>query len=374
MQQLALVRLARLGLGLSLLAGLAACEYPTEAPRWQTQWQVPAESASLKVASFLPTGVTVTPAGTAFNVTVPAPAPIGTTLGAVCGAPCAVAATVPIPAFNNAGSPLSGSIALPASTSSVTIQSGAFDIAVTNNFGFDPLRPAGAVGFGSVRIKLTSGGGAFTIADTTIGGALSPLPVGAITTFRIALRAGTVPGGTFAYQVTITCPGSASTAAIAPGQTFNVAPAIVGTGIQLSKATVTLINQSVSDSTPAFDLTNSKISTSALQSVGTVLKISNPFQVSAGFSLTLTAPGVAPVAKTLIITPAANDSTPASSTVTVSFTPAEFTPFRGRSGVRLKYAGTVTGAAPGNTVGVRPSHVLAIQASVLAGILVGNVP
>ena len=373
MQQLALVRLVRLGLGCALLATLAACEYPTVAPRWQTQWQVPAESASLSVKSFLPTGVTVNPAGTAFIVAVPAPAPIGTTLGAICGAACSAAATVPIPVFSNVGSPISGSVVLPATTSSVTISSGAIDVTVTNNFGFDPLRPAGG-GFGSVRFKLTAGAGAFTVADTTIGGAIGAMPPGVPTTFRIQLRSGTVPGGTFGYQVTVTCPGSATTATIAPAQSFSVAPTVVGGSIALSKATVQLVNQSVADSSPAFDLTNSKISVNALQSVGTVLRISNPFQVSAGFSLTLTAPGVAPVSKVLLITPAANDSTPASSTVTVSFTPAEFAPFLGKAGVRLKYSGNVTGAAPGNTVGVRPSHVLGIQASVLAGILVGNVP
>lgn len=373
MQLLAHQRLVRLGLGLTV-AALAACDFPTAAPRWQTTWQVPAETASLDVTKFLPAGVTAPAPRTAFNVTAPVPAAVGTTLGAVCGASCAAPATVPIPAFNNAGSPISGSLTLPAATSSITILSGAIDVAVTNNFGFDPIRPAGALSNGSIRIRLTSGGGASIVADTTISGATNTLAAGATTTFRVSLRPGTVAGGTFAYQATVTCPGSATTASITPAQSFSVAPAVVGTGIQLSKATVTLINQSVSDSSPTFDLTNSKISPTALQAVGMVLKISNPFQISSSFSVTLSAPGVASVTKSLIITPAANDSTPSVSTSTIVFTPAEFATFLGRAGVRLKYAGTVTGAAPGNTVGVRPSHVLGIQASVLAGIVVGNVP
>lgn len=373
MQLLAHPRLVRLGLGLAV-AVMAACDYPTAAPRWQTVWQVPAESASLSVVKFLPAGVTVTPAGTAFNVTVPAPGAVSTTLGAVCGASCAAPATVPIPAFNNNASPIGGSLALPAAASSVTIQSGAIDVAVTNNFGFDPIRPAGALSNGSIHIKLTSGAGAVTVADTTISGATNTLAAGATTTFRVSLRTGTVPGGTFAYQASVTCPGSTTTATIAPAQSFSISPSVVGTGIALSKATVTLINQAVSDSSPAFDLTNSKISVNALQSVGTVLKISNPFQISGGFSVTLSAPGVTSVTKSLIIAPAANDSTPTTSTSTISFTPAEFATFLGKAGVRLKYSGVVTGAAPGNTVGVRPTHVLGIQASVLAGVLVGNVP
>ena len=367
-------RLVRLGTGLAIAAGLAACEYPTQAPRWQTQWQVPAESASLSVKNFLPAGVTVAAGGGAFVVAVPAPGSVNTTLGAVCGAACSAPATVPIPAFNNNGSPIGGSITLPAAATSVTIASGAIDVAVTNNFGFDPIRPAGALSNGSVRIKLTAGAGAITVADTTIGGALSALPVGATTTFRIALRAGTVPGGVFAYQLTVTCPGSTTTAPIAPSQSFIVNPTIVAPGIQVAKATVQLVNQLVSDSSPAFDLTNSKIAPNALQSIGTVLKITNPFQISSSFTLTLTAPGVTSVVKSLTIAPATNDSVPVTSSSTVSFTPAEFQPFMGRAGVRLRYSGNVSGAAAGNTLGVRPTHVMGIQASVLAGVLVGNVP
>jgi hypothetical protein len=80
------------------------------------------------------------------------------------------------------------------------------------------------------------------------------------------------------------------------------------------------------------------------------------------------------VTKPLVIPAAVNDSTPTSTSTTVNFTSAEFSPFLGHSGVRLKYSGSITGTGAGNTVGVRPNHVLAIQASVLAGVLVGNVP
>ncbi len=366
-------RLGWLAAGLGSVALLAACEYPSEAPSWQTQWQVPAESASLSVRSFLPSGVTVSTGGSTFDITVPSPAPVNTNLLAVCGASCSTPATVAVPAFNNNSTPISGTVALPAGASSITVVSGAIDIRLTNNFGFDPIRPAGSVTSGSLRIRLTAGGGAFTVVDTTFG-AGTLIPVGVTSTFRVAVRPGTIPAGNLAYAVTMVCPGSATPATIAPTQSFSVQVQGVSNGLQLSKATVTLVGQAVSDSSPAIDLTNTKLSPSALQSVGAVLRISNPFQVSGTFNLALTAPGVAPVIKTLVVPTAPNDSTPVTSTTTVAFTGAEFQTFLGRSGVRLRYSGSVTGAGAGNTVGVRPNHVMGIQGSLLAGVLIGNVP
>ncbi|MBI3792667.1 MAG: hypothetical protein HY275_17560 [Gemmatimonadetes bacterium] len=366
-------RLAALA-GLVLSAALTACEFPTDAPRWQTKWQVPAESASLSVKSFLPANIALNAGNTAFVVSVPAPGAINTTLGAICGASCAASATIPIPAFNNNGSPIAGAFSVPATVNSVTVTGGAIDVAVTNGFTFDPIRPPGTVAVGSVRIKLTAGAGAFTVADTTISGTTSPMTAGALSTYRIQLKPGAYPAGTWNYQVTVSCPGSTTTAFISPAQSFSVNPAVVAPGITVSKATVVVTNQAVSDSSAAFDLSNTKFSSNALQQVGVVLAINNPFQVSSAYSLTLSAPGVAPVTKALTIPPAANDSTPTASSSTIVFTPAEFSPFLGHAGVRLKYSGTINGGGAGNTVGVRPSHVLGIQASVLAGVLVGNVP
>lgn len=366
-------RLAALA-ALAASAVLAACEVPTEAPRWQTQWQVPAESASLAVKNFLPANIAVATGGGAFVVSVPAPGTVSTTLGAICGAACSTAATIPIPAFNNAGAPISGTFTVPATVNQVTVTGGQLDIPVANGFTFDPLRPPGTASVGSVRIRLTAGAGAFTVADTTISGTTNAMQAGQTTTYRIAVRPGAYPAGTWSYQVTVTCPGSTSTAVIAPSQTFGVNPSVVAPGITVSKATVVVAGQAVSDSSPAFDLSSTTISTNTLQSVGVVLKITNPFSVSSAYSIALTAPGVTPVTKSLVIPSAANDSTPATATQTIAFTPAEFSQFLGRAGVRLRYSGAVTGTGPGNTVTVRPTHVLGIQASVLAAVMVGNTP
>ena len=125
-------RFRRLGLGLFVAIGLGACELPSTSP----------ESTTVGVANFLPAGVTLAAPGGPLLVSVPTPAPITTTLGSICGAACSAVATIPIPAFNNAGSPVSGSFALPAAVQSAIIVGGGFiDVAVTNNFSFDPVRP-----------------------------------------------------------------------------------------------------------------------------------------------------------------------------------------------------------------------------------------
>lgn len=361
----------RLAAGLSVAVGLGACELPTSAPRWQTKWEVPAESTTVGVANFLPAGVTLAAPGGPLLVTVPTPAPITTTLGTICGGSCAVTATIPIPAFSNAASPVSGSFSLPAAVNSAIIVGGGFvDVAVTNNFSFDPLRPPGTAVRGSFRLTLTNG--AVTVADTTIDGAIAALTPGVPASFRIALRPGTIGGGTLAYKATVTCPGSASTASINPAQTFVVGPSVAAPGIPLLGASVALVSQAFSDSSAAFDLSQLDVDSASVQAFALVLRIRNPFTVAGTFNATITAPGVAPATNSLSLAPAISDSTASSTTSVVTFTAAEFRRFLGRSGVRLRFAGTVSGTGPGSTVGVQASKKLSLQANLRTTLTVGG--
>ena len=367
------IRARRVGLGAAALAALAAgaCEFPATMPKWQTKWEVPAESATVAVANFLPAGVTIGVGGQML-VSVPAPAPVTTTLGAICGAPCGVAATVPVPAFNNNGSPIGGTLTLPASVTSAALASGQVNLAVTNNFTFDPIKPAGAAGNGSIRIKLTSNAGAVTVADTTItaGPGVTILP-GVTTTFGILLKPGTVSGN-FAYQVTITCPGSATPAAINPAHSFTVAPTVAAPGVAISSAVVTVVGQAISDSTPAFDLSGTQLDTTTIQNAALVLRITNPFLAGGAMTATLSAPGVTSVTKPLTLTPANAVGTPSVTTSTINYTAAEINRFIGRAGVRVKYAGTVSATGPSNTMTVTPTQQLGLQADLRASVFVGG--
>ena len=359
-----------IGVGLAATCVAAACEIPTAAPYWKTKWEVPAESTTIAVSSFLPAGVTLAAGGGSLLVGVPSPAPVTTTLGTVCGVLCVAPATVPIPAFSNSGAPIAGALAIPAVVASAVIASGAIDVAVTNNFTFDPLRPAGTAVRGSLRVLLTAG--AVTVADTTIGGATSALAPGGPTTFRISLRPGAISASSLSYQATITCPGSATTTAISPAQTIVIAPSFVAPGIAVSSASVQLVALLVSDSSAAFDLSGVQIDTSNIQDASVAMRVTNPFTAAATFNLTLSAPGVAPASHPLSIPAAPNAVTSSVSTQEVVFTTAEFRRFFGRANVRLKFAGSVTGTGPGSTVTVTPTAKLGIQSSLRTSILVGN--
>jgi hypothetical protein len=364
-------RIRRVGLGAAALAalGTGACEFPATTPKWQTKWEVPAESATVAVANFLPAGVLIGAGGTML-VSVPAPGPVVTTLLSICGASCNVVATIPVPAFNNNGSPIGGTLTLPASVTSAALTAGQVDVGVTNNFTFDPIKPAGSVSPGTIRIKLTSG--ATIVADTTISSAngATILPA-TTTTFHVALKPGTISGN-FSYQVTITCPGSATTAAINPANSITVTPSVTAPGVSIGSAVVTLVNQAIADSTPAFDLSSTSIDPTTIQNAALVLRITNPFQAGGAMTATMTAPGVTPVTKPLTLTPAAAVGTPSVTTSTINFTSAEIGSFLGHAGVKVKYAGTVSGTGAANTLTVTPTQKLGMQADLRASIFVGG--
>ena len=66
-----------------LSVALAACDVPTEAPLIDNRWVLPSESTEIEVMDFLPEGVTLSPDGQAFLVTVTGRTQT-TTLGEVC--------------------------------------------------------------------------------------------------------------------------------------------------------------------------------------------------------------------------------------------------------------------------------------------------
>src|SRR6188508_3433395 len=83
---------------MTAVAAIGACDIPTAAPIWDTTWQVPVNDDSVTVGQMLPGGVTST--GIIFQVAVQ-PDSIGSSLGQLCGAPCAAVhgTTAALPAF-----------------------------------------------------------------------------------------------------------------------------------------------------------------------------------------------------------------------------------------------------------------------------------
>ena len=125
----------RLAPGLALLA-LGACEVPTSLPEWDTLWIAPGQSTTISVASLLPAQVSVTSSGDAFQLDV-APVSFQESLGEAC-ASCALlnGLTLPKPAFTIE---ISATAPLPSEVVSAKLASGQIAVALTHDFGFDPL-------------------------------------------------------------------------------------------------------------------------------------------------------------------------------------------------------------------------------------------
>src|SRR5438046_6734625 len=111
-----------------LLAGLGACEVPTNVPPWDQTWLIPGDSTRVSVSELLPkTGeLTVSTSGgqPVFALNVATPAAVSRSLGQVCTA-CVAAngTTVPKPAFTMKDST---PITLPSNLVAATIVSGGF--------------------------------------------------------------------------------------------------------------------------------------------------------------------------------------------------------------------------------------------------------
>ena len=126
--------------GFCLIALFAAsCDIPTELPKWNPTFAVPLEVTSIPLAQLLPAGMDVSPDGTQFLLSVAAFAGQNR-LSDVCTACRPLdGQTVPKPAF--AGT-VFYSIDPPSGVDSASILGGTLNIAVTNGWSFDPLRPA----------------------------------------------------------------------------------------------------------------------------------------------------------------------------------------------------------------------------------------
>jgi hypothetical protein len=162
-------------------ATAAACDLPSDLPRgWDTEFQVGATRSTLHVTQLLPNGIAQGTDRGLFTLTVPA-ATFNLSLGALCSA-CAVAhgLTVPKPAFQ---STLGGAVPLPPGVGSASVMGGQLAVTLTNQLGFDPLRPS-ASARGSLTLTLRSAS-AVIGSPVTITGAAAAFPPGASLTRQL---------------------------------------------------------------------------------------------------------------------------------------------------------------------------------------------
>jgi hypothetical protein len=345
---------------LVLLATLAACDVPTKLPNWDQTWFIPGDSTSVSVSELLPTSgdLTMSTVGgqPVFALSVAAPGTYSASLGQICSA-CAAAngLTVPKPAFTLVDSV---STALPSDVVAATIVSGTFAYTITNGFSFDPIRPnAAGAPYGYFVLSVVNGT-TVVARDSVDGAALAMGKNGATLSRSIALAQ---PGGSLAIDgtkplrvhLTLNSP-QGDPVTINSSQSISIA--FQPSAVALSQAQVQLGSQSISANQTTIDFTS--VSDQALidrVQGGTLhLVIASPFGVQGSLTATFTAPGAAPITKSLALTTAAQQ-TPA-----ISLTADELRSLLGKS-VTLNVSGTVS--SPSGTVTLTPTQVLEVNST-----------
>ncbi|NNM32320.1 MAG: hypothetical protein HKO53_04615 [Gemmatimonadetes bacterium] len=345
------------GRGLPLVLALlgAACDIPTEAPQWDTQWTVPADSAHIDVSELLPATVGVTPDGTAFTITVP-PVAFSQTLGDMCSA-CPPAAVAPKPAFQTTFEDVTN---LPADVSSVTTRTASADISLTNDFSFDPIRPGGSE-TGELRLEIRDGDGSGpVVAELTVDGATDSIPPGSTYMATLDLDAKTF-GDILTAVVFIASPSGPSVLLTSSDEfSVDVSPSEV----LVDEAVVALIDQAVDIdpvSLDAEDIPEEIIE--RLEGGALVLEVDNPFAVEADLDLQISGPGFAPIQKDVEVGQGASEEM-------VELTAAELRSFLGQPNVSFEGSGAAS--APSGTTAVRADQVLRFRANIQLTVRVGS--
>lgn len=313
------------------VVGLAGCKYPTSAPIIDQRWILPAETTTIGVGQFLPSGVSDN--GSTFAVSVN-PFSTSETLGALCSA-CQGhnGATIPKPAFTSS---FTVSASLPADVSSVNLSSGSVQVVLQNGFGFDPIRPGGG-STGTVTVTLTDDPGGRQLGQLVLDGATDSLPAGSTTTRTITLKSGTV-GTTILATVEVNSPaGAAVTIDTSQQLTATATPS----SLLISSAQVGVAGRTVNLTQTGLDVSSiDQTFINHVQDGGFTLDVTNPFGVAVTGTLQVTGNGFSPISKSFTV------SADPTSTTTVSFTQSELKEFLGKTNVQISGSGVASASAP----------------------------
>ena len=341
--------LERAGL-LIVLAVLSGCDVPTALPIFDVRWVIPVEETSISVVELLPTDVTVV--GGNFEVTNVADVMLSQTLDVLC--PDCIplnGLTVDKPLFNLVYNQ-SGS--LPADVVSVELVSASISLAMQNDLGFDPIRPAvAAPGTMTITIHAVDATGpelGRVVLDGNV--ATDSVPDGALTTVSLPLQPGTLTS-TFVAVVDVFSP-LGDPLLIDITSSFDIT-VTVGT-VSVSSATLNVDGLAVNlDPTPLDAEGIDSTAVNRIQSGSLILDIQNPFGVGVDLSLDISGPfPISPIQKSLSI------GSGATSSVTLTYTATELQSFLGQSGVQITGVGTVV--SPGGPATVAPTDEVVIEA------------
>lgn len=345
--------------GIVLLAALvvAGCDIPTEAPRWEQEWQVPVpvDSLQVSVAELLPPTVTVSEDGSAFLATVP-----GITarfaLASMCGACAGVSGWAPVkPAFEDT---LTTTSPLPADLVAASLTGGDVTLRVSHGFDFDPLRPASdpAAERGFMVVVVRSAGG--VVARDSISGDDTAFPAGVTLTPTLAVAPIDV-AGELAIEIRIHSPtGDGATLSATDELVVTLEP----TTVSISEATVALADQAVGPEARAVDLPVDSALVERVRSGALLVAVENPFDVAGQLDLAFQLPGRA-IRKSVPLEAGTYQER-------VGFTGQEIRDILGEEDVQVLVEGAVRSAD--GTVTVRPGQEMAFRLEFEVVILVGS--
>lgn len=344
----------------AVLLSVVACGLPTsvpDAPIIDTRWIVPSQSVRFGVDNLLPSTVTIiVPDSSGFNVSAAA-ASITRTLSQDCSACVALnGLTAPKPAFVAIANATTN---LPAEIVAGTFTGGSLQVVVTNNYGFDPLRPNPTAGSPNGYAIITVSSGSNVIGRDSVNGATLALPSGTTLTRTIPVSGpitGTVP---LSIAMSMNSP-SGEPRFIDASKTLTVTS--TPTGLKVANVTVSVTNKSIL-STTTTDLSDfgSKI-TDRVQSGALIVTLANPFTVAGTLTVRLTPEGGTSILKTVPLI--ASNSTPAP----IPFTQAELKSLLGKK-VTIAYSGVVNSPTP---VNVSPKQVIVVTTKLDLAIQLGG--
>jgi hypothetical protein len=328
--------------GIAVLAAalaLGACDFPTAPPIFETRFVIPESGTTLSVNQLLPTSVT--PVAGAFRIAV-APVGLNRTLGQMCGAPClnAQGQQIPKPAFTDA---FALSLTMPADVQSATLSAGSVTLNMSHNFGFDPLRPAGAATNGTMTVTIRNAGR--QLGSVVIDQAF---PSGTTINRIVGLAAGNLTGN-IEVDISVTSPAGGQVT-INTASTMNIS--VTPGNMDVTQAAVRVQNRAVSAAAVTMDLSGVDDAVAdRVRSGAIVLTMTNPLNITGTMQLQFQGAAVAP--KSVQVAPG-------TTTQRVEFTQAELQQLLGRV-VTLNISGPVTGGGAGSTVTVMPGQQVTVN-------------
>lgn len=333
------------------LAVLTACDIPTEAPKWDTSWQVPVNDDSIEVSQLLPGGITST--GVVFQVAVQNDS-IRTSLGQLCGAPCAAVhgTTAPLPAFT---ATVFFEDSIPQNVLLVTPAAGeTYAYAITNNLSFDPIRPQPGV-FGMIIVGLVDPDSNIVGVDT-IRGSATTFGVGTTLNRAMTLKNAAV-GGPFQLAAKVVVVAGATVPIDTAGKltvaTTEDSVGITSVRVVVDDVAITSFAREVDLSDLADDVDD------VVQSAKVRIQIQNPMAIAGAILLEFQDGGGGAIIPAKPLTLAVG-----ASTQEIGLTLSEILTLLDYGIVNLKVTGAVTGTLSSNAADLRPDDVAQLSSRV----------